>query len=206
MNNKLLEKRIDRGILASCLLSPLSKITNTENSIQFKLVKDSSSNRVFDLLLKNTIPILLHDSLLTFCDSGTVVELKGDVLKMITNKNYNVDLASLEDKKLRYDFAEGMQFDVKRQGRKSTRYRTLINLPKSPAIMASGFPNTICLSSNPDELCDRMKLLLQEKHAGSNSNIFNKEIVAVFDKLLEYKCLSKEQHEQIIIECNLLHI
>ena len=34
---------------------------------------------------------------------------------------------------------------------------------------------------------DRMKLLLQEKHAGKNSNIFNDEIVARVDKLLEYK-------------------
>ena len=29
----------DRGILASFLMSPLSKITNPENTIQFKLVK-----------------------------------------------------------------------------------------------------------------------------------------------------------------------
>ena len=36
----------DRGILASYLLSPLCKITNSENTTQFKLVKDSNSNRI----------------------------------------------------------------------------------------------------------------------------------------------------------------
>ena len=66
LNNKLLEIMSDRGILASYLMSPLSKITNPENTSQFKLVKDHNSNRVNDLLIKNTIPITLHNNLLTF--------------------------------------------------------------------------------------------------------------------------------------------
>ena len=62
---------------------------------------------------------------------------------------------------------------MKYQGRKSTRDRTLINLLKSPAIIASGISNITILSSDPDELSDRLKLLLQEKQDGNNSNIFN---------------------------------
>ena len=50
--------------------------------------------------IHNTIPITLHNILLKFCDTGKEFELKGDVLKMITNKNYNVDLGSLADKKI----------------------------------------------------------------------------------------------------------
>ena len=61
------------------------------------------------------------------------------------------------------------------------------------------------LSSDPDELCDRLKLLLQEKHGGNNSDIINDEIVAIVDKLLEYNCLSKKQHKQILTKCNLLN-
>ena len=57
LNNKLLEIMNDRGIIASCLLSPPSKITNHENTSHFKLVKVSTSNRVNDLLIHNTIPI-----------------------------------------------------------------------------------------------------------------------------------------------------
>ena len=70
--------------------------------------------------------------------TGKIFELKGDLLKMITNKYYNVDLASLQDKKLMYDFAIELNFDMKDQGNKSTRDTTLIKLLKSPAIMASG--------------------------------------------------------------------
>ena len=204
LNNKLLEIMNDRGILASYLMSPLSKITNPENSTQFKLVKDPNSNRVNDLLLKNKIPITLYNNMITFRDTGKEFELKGDLLKMITNKNYNVDHASLSDKKLMYDFAKEMHFDLKAQSNKSTRDRTLIKLLKSPAITASGVSNTIFLSSDADELCNRLKLLLQEKQAGNNSDIINQEIVAIVDKLLEYKCISKKQHKQILLKCNLL--
>ena len=205
LNNKLLEIMNDRGILASYLMSPLSKITNPENSTQFKLVKDSSSNRVNDLLIHNTIPITLYNNLLTFRDTGKEFELKGNLLKMITNKNVNVDLASLSDKKLMYDFAKEMHFDTKVQGNKSTRDRTLIKLLKSPPIIASGVSKTIFLSSDANELCDRLKLLLQEKYAGNNSEIINQKIFAIVDKLLEYKCITKKQHKQILIKCNLIN-
>ena len=70
--------------------------------------------------------------------------------------------------------------------------------------MASGISKTIFLSSDPDELCNRLKILLQEKHAGNNSDIINQEIVAIVDKLLEYECITKIQHKQIVIKCNLL--
>ena len=66
LNNKLLEMMNDRGILTRYLMSPLSKITNTENNTQFRLVKDSSSNRVNDLLIHNSIPITLHDNFVNF--------------------------------------------------------------------------------------------------------------------------------------------
>ena len=80
----------------------------------------------------------------------------------------------------------------------------MIKLLEQPAIMASGISKILFLSSDPDELCNRLKLLLQEKHAGNNSDLFNEEIVAIVDKLLEYKCITKKQHNQILIKCNLL--
>ena len=49
LNDKLLEITNDRGIIASYLLSPLSKITNSEKNTQFRLVKDFNSNRVMIL-------------------------------------------------------------------------------------------------------------------------------------------------------------
>ena len=206
VNNKLLEIMNDRGILATYLMSPLSRITNPENSSQFKLVKDSNSNRVNDLKINKTIPITLYGNMIPFRDTNKQFELSGDLLEMITKNKYNVDLASLEDKKLMYDFAKEMHFDQNAVGNKSTRDRKLIKLLKSPGLIvsASGVSKTLFLSSDPNELCDRLKLLLQEKHAGNNSDLINHEIVAIVDKLLEYKGITKKQHKQILIKCNLL--
>ena len=206
VNNKLLEIMNDRGILATYLLSPLFRITNPENTTQFKLVKDHNSNRVNDLLINNTIPITLYGNILTVRDTRKKFELKGDLLEMITNTKFNVDLASLSDKNLMYDFAKEMNFDMRAQGNKSIRDRKLIKLLNSPGLMvsASGFPKTIFLSSDPNELCNRLKILLQEKQAGNNSDIINQEIIVIIDKLLEYKCISKKEHKQILLKCNLL--
>ena len=206
LDNKLLEIMKDRGILATYLMSPLSRITNPDNTSQFRLVKDHNSNRVNDLKINKTIPITLYGNMLTFRDTNKQFELKGDLLEMITNSKFNVDLASLSDKKLMYVFAKEMHFDPKASGNKSTRYRKLIKLLNSPSLIvsASGFSKTIVLSSNPNELCDRLKFLLQEKHAGNISDVINQEIVVIIDKLLEYKLISKKQHSQILIKCNLL--
>ena len=59
--------------------------------------------------------------------------------------------------------------------------------------MASGV-KTVFLSKNPHALCDRLKLLLQEKNAGNSSDIINKQVIPIVDKILEYNCISRNQH------------
>ena len=105
-------------------------------------------------------------------------------------------------KKLIYEFAKEMNYDSKSIGRPSIRKKSKMKIFGSPAIMASGITKTIFLSSDPDELCERLKILLQEKHAGNNFDIIHQEIVAIVDKLLEYKCILKKQHKHILIKCN----
>ena len=61
--------------------------------------------------------------------------------------------------------------------------------------------NTKWLSSDLNELYDRINLLLQEKEVGSNCIINNHEIVAVADKLLENKCISTRQHRFLLLNC-----
>ena len=51
-------------------------------------------------------------------------------------------------------------------------------------VSASGISKTIFLSSDLDEVCIRLNLSLQEKHAGNNSNIINDEIVGIVEQLL----------------------
>ena len=57
-------------------------------------------------------------------------------------------------------------------------------MSESPAIRAYRISTKI-LPEKLIEQCDRLKLLLQEKQAGSSSEIIDEEIAATADKLLE---------------------
>ena len=45
-------------------------------------------------------------------------------------------------------------------------------------------------------------MFLQDKQAGSNSDLNDEEFVVVLVKLSEYKCISKEQHKQFLMDSN----
>ena len=204
LNEKILELMDEKGMIAPYLVSSLSNVFNLENKSQFRLRKDPNSTKINDFLIHRGIPVTLFSNMITFRDSNKSFKLEGDLLKLITNHKFNAGHSSPHDKKLIYEFVKEMNYDTKSPGRPSIRHDSVVKILNSPAIMASGVSNIIILSSDPNELCDRLKLLLQEKHAGNNSDIINEEIVAIVDKLLEYKCISKKQHKQILIKCNLL--
>ena len=180
-------------------MSPVSEIVNPENASQFKLVKDSCSNRVNDLLIHNTIPVTLYNDLLTFRDTGPEIELQGDHSKIKTNEIYDVELANSHERKTTCDFAKEMYIDEKAPGNKSTRDRSLIRLLKSAAIMASGIA-TKFLSSDPNDSCDKINVLLQEKQVVKKSIKFHEEIIAIAHKLPVYKCKSEKQHNILLVK------
>ena len=205
LNEKILELMNDKGMITTYLASSLVNLFKPENKSQFRLKKDLNSTKMNDFLINKGIPVTLVSNLLIFRDSNKSFKLEGDLLETITNFDFNVDHSNQQDLKLIYEFAKEMNFNIKEKENKSDRDKSIIRLLKSPAIMASGVSKTIFLSSDANELCDRLKLLLQEKHAGNNSDIINDEIVAIVDKLLQYKCISKKQHKQILIKCNLIN-
>ena len=204
LNEKILELMDDKGLIALYLVSSLVEVFKKDNKSQFRLRKDPNSTKMNDFLIHGTLPVTIFSNMITFRDSNKSFRLEGDLLKVITNHKFNVDHSSPQDKKLIYEFAKEMNYDAKSTGRPSIRHTSIIKILESPAIMVSGISKTIFLSSDPDELCERLKLLLQEKHGGNNSNLIDEEIVTIVDKLLEYKCISKKQHKQILIKCDLL--
>ena len=90
LNDKILEISNDWGAISCYVLSPLSKITNLENISQFSSVEDSNSNRIFDLLKHNTLPVTLYDNSLTFRATGKIFGLKRGLLKTITMNTFDV--------------------------------------------------------------------------------------------------------------------
>ena len=76
----------------------------------------------------------------------------------------------------------------------------MIKIPYSLAIRVSGISTKI-LSENPNELCDKLKLLLQEKQAGNNSNVIDEEINAIAANVIEYNRIYKKQHKFLLLKC-----
>ena len=204
LNEKVLELMNNNGMIAPYLASSLVNLFKPENKSQFIFKKDLNSTKMNDFKINDGIPVTLVSNMLIFRDSNKSFKLEGDLLETMTNYDFNVDHSNQQDRKLIYEFVKEMNFNIRQKGSKSNRDKSIIRLLRSPRIMASGVSKTIFLSSDADELCNRLKLLLQEKQAGNNSDLINDEIVAIVDKLLEYKCISKKQHKQILIKCNLL--
>ena len=205
LNEKILELMNDKGMIAPYVASSLVNLFKPENKGQFRLKKDLNSTKMNDFKINKGIPVTLVSNILIFRDSYKSFKLEGDLLEAMTNYDFNVDHSTQQDRKLIHELAKEMNFNMREKGNKSERDKSIIRLLKSPAIMASGVKKTIFLSSDPDELCERLKILLQEKHAGNNSEIINEEIIVIVDKLLEYRCITKKQHKQILIKCNLIN-
>ena len=144
-----------------------------------------------DFLIKRSEPVSLYSNMLTFRDSNICFNLDGHVFKTMTYYDFNVTHSIPQDQKLNYEFGREMNYDIKRIGQKSNRDKSLGKLLKSPAIKASGI-STIILPEKSDKGCDSLKILLQEIDTGNNSDIIDEEIVAIADKLFEYKRISKK--------------
>ena len=91
-------------------------------------------------------------------------------------------------------------FDIHSRG-KRLRDRSLLKIYSfERAQLACGLKRsegTIFFSEIPNELCDRVYLIIQEKQVGNDTTRFDNEIVSRLDKILEYKRNTPTQHENI---------
>ena len=163
LNEKILELMNDKGLIAPYLTSSLVEVFKKDNKSQFRLRKDPNSTKMNNFLIHGTIPVTIFSNMITFRDSNKTFRLEGDLLKVVTNYKFNVDHSNKDDRKKIYEFAKEMNYDIKSTGRPGTRHNSMIRLLEQPNIMASRFSKTIIISSDPEELCDRLKLLLQKK-------------------------------------------
>ena len=56
----------------------------------------------------------------------------------------------------------------------------------------------VFLPSDPDELVDQLKLLYFEKVGGNDNPMLSEQIIAIADKLLQYQCITTNQHQTLI--------
>ena len=122
------------------------------------MLVDPDSNNWNDLKIQGE-KVTIYDDKLLFRDTGVVFTLKGDILSMVTDYDFNK--TDSPDTKPIVTFLDETSFDIYAK-RKSSRDKNLTkNLCIKGAILASGLKN-IFLSENPNELCARLKILLKK--------------------------------------------
>ena len=129
----------------------------------------------------------------------------------MTEYNFNFNDSNPQNQMPKNAFGKELFFDINQIRRKSNRDKSFAKLFKSPIIMVSSsglssshkkncFSKMRFLSSDPNELCDREKFLLQEKQAENNSNMINEEKFSLADKLIECKCICRKQHNFLLLD------
>ena len=88
-----------------------------------------------------------------------------------------------------------MHFDIHSRG-KRLRDKNLIKMHFTKrSLLASGL-RTIFLSEKPNEICNRLRLINQDKKLETKQNRFDSGTIALVEKLLEYKCHTPTHHKK----------
>ena len=133
-----------------------------------------------------------------------------DLQYFITNTKFDREI---NNKNIIYSFLNDMNYNISYGDKKSIRYYFIKDLHNqyysqgyTQGYTGSGLnceatreatTQYIFLPSDPDELVDQLKLLYFEKLGGNDSFLLNEQIIAIIDKLLEYECITTNQHQNM---------
>ena len=144
----------------------------------------------------NKEEVKLYEDKLLFRDTGVVFTLKGGIFSIILDHDFNE--TDSPDSKQIIIFLDEMHFDIHAKS-KSFRDKNLKkNFYNKRVLLGSDLQKGIFLSVNPDEICNRLRLIIQEKRAGNDANRFDSGVIPIVDKLLDYKCITRTQHKKHI--------
>ena len=183
---------------------------------------------LFTINPSNPQQVLIKNTTLTFLGSGNKYLNDPDLQYFISNtkfdreiNNKNIIYSSLNDmnyninygdkKSMRYTFIEDLIKQYYQQSAElSTEFPNQVGsglngesarkLSRSNLQSYAGSHTNqyVFLPSDPDELVDQLKLLYFEKLGGNDNPQLNEQIVAIADKLLEYECITTNQHRNMI--------
>ena len=128
LNENVSELMNYKDMIAPYLASSLVILLKPENKSQFRLLKDLNSTKLNDFLINGGIPVTLFSNMLTFRDSKKSFRIDWDLLETMTNYDFNVSHFNPNDQKQIYEFGKEMNFNIKQNGRKSDRDKSLIKI------------------------------------------------------------------------------
>ena len=114
-----------------------------------------------------------------------------DLSNFITNTQHdNIKIIGMK-----YNFLRDTNYDLIYGDKKSNKYN-FINRFFQPQL-GSGLNKFIFLPTDPNELVDHLKLFVLEKIGGIDNSMLSEQIVAITDKILEYECVTTNQHKSM---------
>ena len=115
----------DKGLIAPFLSSSLVNLFKPGNKSQVRLKKELNSTKLNDFLIHGSIPVSLYSNIITFRDSNKSFRLHEDLLKLIKIQQFNADHSTPRDRKIFFEFAREVNYDVKSRGRPRPRHNSI---------------------------------------------------------------------------------
>ena len=207
-NNQLVTDLVNSNQVDSTIIKTVSNLLNDKNKSQFSLEPvtqfGEGNPNLFTINPTNPQQVLIKGSTITFENGNTDNLNDPDLQYFMTNTQIDKEI---HNENLIHSFLNDMKYNLNYGDKKSKRYyfiKDLINqykyqhIPYQLSQLGSGFNQYVFLSSDPDELVDQLKLLYFEKVGGNDNPMLNEQIIAIADKLLQYKCITTNQHQNIL--------
>ena len=218
-NNQILTSLVNSNRVDSSIVKTVSNLLNDKNKSQYSLEPNMGNPNLFTINPSNPQQVSIKNTTLTFLGSGNIYDLNDpDLQYFITNTQFD---SQLQNVNTIFNFLNDMNYNINYGVKKSMRYYFIKDLIQQyyqqsaefSAELSTQLPNQVgsglngryanqyvFLPSDPDEIVDQLKLLHFEKLGGNDSFLLNEQIIAIVDKLLEYECITTNQHQNIL--CN----
>ena len=210
-NNQLLTNLVNSNQCDSSIVKTVSNLLNDKNKSQFSLEPVMGNSNLFTINPSNPQQVLIKNTTLPFLGIGNIYHLNDPDLQYFKT-NTKLD-REINNKNIIYSFLNDMNYNINYDDKKSMRYYFIKDLHNQHYQLGSGMPSYarklsrklsrshtnqyVFLPSDPDELVDQLKLLYFEKLGGNDNPQLNEQIIAIVDKLLEYECITTNQHQNM---------
>ena len=218
-NYKILIDLVNQNKISVLIGETLANLLNNTNP-QFKLNYNYKDD-LFNFLINNA-PVIIKGTKMIF-ENGREYNLLDQSLEHFLN-NTKIKREQIEDPQLIKDFLDDIKYKPENnKDRVSERYRLinhLLNFPifkpesksesklesksdseteEEQSTSAAGLEKQIIIiSSNPNELVDKLRVLKSQIQAGNDSKLIKSEIEAIVDQLLNLQIINKKEHSNIL--------
>ena len=191
-NNQIVTDLVNSNQVDSSIVKTVSNLLNDNNKSQFSLEPVEGISNLFTINPHNPQQVIIKGSTMTFQNGNTYYLNDPDLSYFITNTQ--IDKIP-QNTNIIYSFLNDMKYNIYYGDKKSHRYYFIKSMLQPQ--LGSGL-NFIFLPSDPDELVDQLKLLYFEKVGGNDNPMLSEQIIAIADKLLQYQCITTNQHQNLV--------